>query len=268
MSIKKNNLKVACIQTVAGSNFVQNLERAIALAYESEQAKVDLIAFPEMFLYRGSPDLYPEIAHESNRVIHKFPHIAKLSGVSILLGSILEKSSQPKKYHNTSFFISRSGAILSKYRKIHLFDVKTPNKTTVQESKWIAPGRSIVLSDDEGIRFGLSICFDLRFPNHYQALVRRGAQVIFVPSNFLRETGRAHWHALLRARAIENQAFVIAPAQAGANPDSGQKSFGHSMIVNPWGEVLAEAGGLRSEVVVANLDLNSQLVLRRSFPVI
>ncbi|MBI4388458.1 MAG: carbon-nitrogen hydrolase family protein [Candidatus Omnitrophica bacterium] len=261
-------IKVACIQMNATKNFGQNLDQAIRLARVAEHQGAQVIAFPEVFLYRGSPSQYKAIAQKSEKVIHKFQHIACLTRIPILLGSILERSNHPGKYFNTSLFISEHGQIIAKYRKKHLFDVKTPEKLSVSESKWMIPGKSLIIASLFGVKWGFSICNELRFPQDFRELANRGAEVIFVPSNFLYETGKAHWHILLRSRAIENQAFIVAPAQVGTHPALKHKSFGHSLIVDPWGKVLAEGSSSKSEVVLATLDFNILRQLRRNFPVL
>jgi deaminated glutathione amidase len=244
-----------------------NLKNAIALAHEAFHRGAEIIAFPEMFLYRGSPASYRDIAKKTENVIHKFQHIACLNKIGILLGSFLERSSRPKHYFNTSLFISPRGELAAKYRKIHLFDVETPKKTVVQESRHLLPGRSLACAEVSGVQFGFTICFDLRFPEQFRELARRGAEVIFVPSNFLYETGKAHWHVLLRARAIENQCLIVAPAQTGRNRHTGERSFGHSLLVGPWGDILAEGSGGKSEVVLAEIDMDFLRDLRKKFPV-
>ena len=261
-------IRMACVQMSANDDFEHNLHQAIALAHEAHQKGAELIAFPEMFLYRGSASCYPKTLKETEHVIHKFQHMACMGRVPILLGSILERSKQKSHYFNTSIFISDKGRLLSHYQKIHLFDVKTPGKRKFTESKYFLSGKSAPVVSHSGIRFGFSVCFDLRFPEQFRSLAMRGAQVIFVPSNFLQETGKAHWHVLLRARAIENQVFIVAPAQVGRNPETGHKSFGHSLIVDPWGKVLAEGSGDKPEIVIAELDLALIRKLRQDFHVL
>src|SRR3989338_11395245 len=260
-------MRVACVQLNAGEDFDRNLKQAIRLAREAHQKGAEFIAFPEMFLFRGSHSRYQEMAKKTESVIHKFQQMACVSRVPFLLGSILEKSPQSGRYFNTSLFISDHWHIIMRYRKIHLFDVKTPGKLKVRESRFFVAGKSLQTVSWSGIRFGFSICFDLRFPEQFRSLAQKGAEVIFVPSNFLHETGAAHWHILLRARAIENQAFVVAPAQVGIHPALLKKSFGHSLIVDPWGKILAEAGGSKPEVILADIDVKFARKLRRDFPV-
>ncbi len=259
-------IRMACIQMNATDDLERNLHEAIVLAHEAHHKGAQFIAYPEMFLYRGSASRYPKILKQTENVIHKFQHIACMSRVPILLGSILERSLRTGRYFNTSILISDQGKIISRYRKIHLFDVKTPGKNKFRESDYFLPGKSVVTAALFGTTFGLSVCFDLRFPGHFQALRRKAAEIIFVPSNFLNETGKVHWHTLLKARAIENQVFIVAPAQVGKNPVTKHESYGHSLIIDPWGKVLAEGSAHKNEIAFADLDLDFLRKLRRDFP--
>jgi len=221
-----------------------------------------------MFMFRGSPQKYKAMAAQSKHEIHKFRQMACLSRVPMLLGSLLEKARKPKKYYNTSLLISHEGKEIARYRKIHLFDVSTPNHQKIHESKDFLPGKQTVTASLLGTCFGLSVCYDLRFPEMFRQLVRKGAEVIFVPANFLHETGKAHWHTLLRARAIENQVYIVAPAQVGTHPATKQKSYGHSLIIDPWGSILAEGSGGVAEVISASLNFDALRRLRKQFPVL
>ncbi len=261
-------LTVGCVQINATSDFDRNLKKSIVLAHTAFHKGAQLIAFPEAFLHRGRPSSYKKVAEETDRVIHKFQHIACLSRTGILLGSILEKSAQRNRFYNTSLFISDHGRIAARYRKIHLFDVETPGRLSVRESKYILPGQSTAVMGWNGIKFGFSICYDLRFPEQFRRLVKQGAEVIFVPSNFLSETGKAHWHVLLRARAIENQVYIVAPAQVGLHLGLKHKAFGHSLIVDPWGKILAEGSGQREEAIIAEINIDYLKDLRKKFPVL
>lgn len=261
-------IKVACIQMGAGSDFNQNLKQSFKMAHLAVHKGAQMIAYPETFLHRGKSSSYRDIAEKTEHVIHKFQHMACMSRVPILLGSILEKSKKPGRYFSASLLISDKGRIIAKYRKIHLFDVKTPGRLNFRESEKIDSGSSVESASLFGIRFGFSICYDLRFPELFRKLALGGAEVVFVPANFVHETGKAHWHALLRSRAIENQIFIVAPAQIGKNPSTHVKSYGHSLIIDPWGKVLAEGSEGKPEVVVAEIDTARVQRLRREFPVL
>jgi len=261
-------IRIACIQLNATEDFEHNVAQSIKLAREARHQGAEIVAFPEMFLFRGNPSHFSKIATKTEQAIHKFQQIACIDRLPILFGSVLEKSKARGKYFNSSLLISSEGRIVAHYRKIHLFDVETPNHLKSQESQFILPGHSRVTGLLSGIHFGLTICYDLRFPDQFRKLAKKGAEVIFVPSNFLYETGKAHWHVLLRARAIENQAFIVAPAQVGTHPFLKHKSFGHSLIVDPWGRILAEGSGNKTEVVLSELDLKYSRDLRKKFPVL
>ena len=175
-----------------------------------------------------------------------------------------ERAALPGKVHNTLVALAPDGRLAARYRKIHLFDVDIPGGAQFQESATVAPGGDVVVLDTPVVKVGLSICYDLRFPELYRALERQGARVVVVPAAFTQHTGKDHWHALLRARAIENQVYVLAAGQFGQNADR-RVTYGHSMIVDPWGTILAEAPD-RECVIVAELDLAYQDKVRRELP--
>ena len=204
----------------------------------------------------------------SPKVILEFQRRARQSGCAFLLGSLIEASSRHRRqFYNTSILISEKGKVVGRYRKIHLFENDLPS-LRIREAKHIVPGKEVVFGKIWGIRSGLAICYDLRFPELFRKLVFQGCRIFFVPANFTYVTGEKHWEVLARARAIENLSFVIAPAQVGVHPESGIRSFGKSLILNPWGEVLAQGTTQREEVIYADLDLKFQEKLRRQFPVL
>lgn len=263
------NIRVACIQLDAGNDFERNFRQTASFIRRAARKHVSLVVFPETFLFRGSSTKLEEVARKTSAIIPEFQRLAKGNKIAVLLGSILEVSPVKNRYFNTSLFISEKGEIKAKYRKIHLFDVRTPKGARMKESEHIVAGKKIVSRSWRGIRVGFSICYDVRFPELFRALVKRGgAEVIFVPSNFLEETGEVHWHALLRARAIENQVFIVAPAQSGKNVSTGKRSFGHSLVIDPWGCILAEASGSGERILVADLDLSFLHRIRKNFPVV
>ena len=172
-----------------------------------------------------------------------------------------------ERCHNTSLLFGPNGGLVSTYRKVHLFDVDIPGGLTVKESDSIARGDSVVVADTELGRLGMSICYDLRFPEMYRAMVDRQVDMIAIPSAFTMTTGKDHWHALLRARAIETQCWVLAPAQWGIHDEAGKRhSYGHSMIIDPWGTVVAEKGDGEG-ICIAEIDLNYSSKVRQSIPV-
>jgi len=190
--------------------------------------------------------------------------LARTLGVTLLLGSLPERIPGDRRVHNTSVLLGPNGQTLAVYRKIHLFDIDLPGMEHLKESRLVAPGRDVVAVDTPFGRVGLTICCDLRFPELYRRLSRAGARVLAVPSAFTDRTGRAHWEPLLRARAIENLAYVVAPAQIGVH-GRGRASHGHALIADPWGTVLAQVPD-EEGVAVAELDFARQDVLRRQLP--
>lgn len=268
---KPRIFQAACIQVNAGKDWQANIDRITRkLIPEALQSKPDLIALPEMFLYRGRSGQLSQLAQTaSEQILSELQKIAKLNRVGILAGSLPEASRIKAKYYNSSYFIDEKGKILSKYRKVHLFDIDLPGKVSLKESRHVLPGKSAVSFKWKGIHWGQSICYDLRFAEYYRCLAAAGCRVIFVPANFTYETGKAHWETLLKARAIENQLFIVAPNQGGSNSETGVKSFGRTMIISPWGDILAQTGRSQGEqIVVAKLDLARQDDLRRQFPVL
>ena len=185
-------------------------------------------------------------------------------GVHVLIGSMVLASDDTPKAVNRSLLLAPDGAVAAQYDKIHMFDVTLANGETHAESANYQPGNTLSLADIGGMKLGLSICYDVRFPTLYRRLAQAGADIISVPSAFTRPTGKAHWHILLRARAIETGCFIIAPAQVGAH-ENGRETYGHSLIVDPWGHVLAEAGD-DDDMILANLDASLVEKARAQIP--
>jgi predicted amidohydrolase len=190
--------------------------------------------------------------------------LARRHGVTLLLGSLPEAIPGQARVYNTSVVLGPDGARLACYRKMHLFDIDIPGMPLLKESKAVAPGTELVVCETPQGPLGLSICYDLRFPELFRELARRGARLLAVPSAFTDRTGKDHWEVLLRARAIENLAYVVAPAQVGAH-DRGRASHGHAMIVDPWGSILAQLADGEG-VAVAEIDPERQERLRRELP--
>ena len=190
--------------------------------------------------------------------------LAKRKKVFILLGSICEKTGQKNKAYNTSVLVDDKGHIAAKYRKMHLFNAII-GKKRAQESKWFLPGKGLVSANVKGFKIGMSICYDLRFPAMYQKYSKEGCCVFTAPSSFTKKTGKAHWEILLRARATENFCYVLAPNQTGIG-GRGIASFGNSMIIDPWGDVLARASAGKEEVIYANIKKEKMLFSRRRLP--
>jgi len=260
-------LRIACIQNSAGLNLSENISRLQPLIQKALQKKPDIIAFPENFLWRGPRRELVKTAAAGKAVVHTFQEIAAETKTAFLLGSVAEAPDANGRCYNTSLLIDRAGKIRARYRKIHLFDAALNQDVTVKESRSTRAGTQIVTVDFEGVRLGFSICYDLRFPELFRCLAVRGCQVIFVPANFTFMTGQAHWETLLRARAIENQVFVVAPAQSGMGSNR-IRSFGSSRIIDPWGTILAGAPADGQAVIAADLSLAFQRDLRRRLPVL
>ncbi|TAK00732.1 MAG: carbon-nitrogen hydrolase family protein [Chloroflexota bacterium] len=257
-------LRVALVQTDAGSDPAANVARAVALADAAAEAGARLVALPEYLQFRGSDDGFRSSARPiPGPFSDAFAAVAKRHACWILAGSLAETSGDPAQPHNTSVLLGPDGTIRARYRKLHLFDVSVDDGPVDLESARVAPGDEVVVADVEGVGLGLTICYDLRFPELYRTLTLAGAEVLAVPSNFTERTGRDHWEVLLRARAIENGAWVIAPSQIGGPP--GQPAFGRSMVIDPWGIVVAQAPD-RESIVHAVIDTDRVAAVRRQIP--
>ncbi|MGE0210983.1 MAG: carbon-nitrogen hydrolase family protein [Parvibaculaceae bacterium] len=262
----RHRIKAACIQNCATPDVQENIAVCMRLVQEAAAAGATLIALPEYFSglhtegFRIIPVAFPEREHP---VLPAFAEAARRLKVSILLGSLGVKAADGRTF-NRSYLLARDGTVVARYDKIHMFDVDLGEGTVVRESATIAPGGEAVVAEAEGISLGLSICYDLRFAHLYRALAHDGADVLAVPAAFTRITGQAHWHVLNRARAIENGAFVLAPCQFGTLA-GGAECYGHSLIIDPWGRVLAD-GGEEEGFIVAELDLAEVEAARARIP--
>jgi predicted amidohydrolase len=249
-------VRVAAVQLASGPEPEENVERATVLVRRAANEGASYIQLPEYFNYRGPTSRYPSVAESiPGATTVRFAALARELGITLHVGSLFERAPALEKSFNTSVVIAPSGDIVATYRKVHLFDVNVPGGIEHQESKNIAPGDRLVVTDVEGFSLGMSVCFDVRFPELYRSLCLKGATVLAVPSSFAVATGRVHWATLLRARAIENEAYVIAAAQAGTTSE-GVSSYGHSMIIDPWGEVLGESSIDGEDVLHAVIDLD------------
>ena len=265
-SVPGRRLRIALVQLDASSDVGANIARAAALAEEAARGGARLVALPEYLQYRGPDDGFRASARPIPGVHSEaFSDVARRTGAWILAGSIAEASGDADRPYNTSILIAPDGSIAARYRKIHLFDVAVERGPVDTESARVSPGDRPVVADVEGVRLGLTICYDLRFPELYRALALAGAEVLTVPANFMERTGRDHWEVLLRARAIENAAYVLAPSQIGGPP--GYPAFGRSMVIDPWGTVVAQAPDAVA-IVQAELDLDRVAAVRRQIPVL
>ena len=243
----------------------ENLRQAEALGDEAVAGGADLVAYPEnMAFLRVSPRPIPRPEGLEGAILTRLRGWARRWRRFLLAGSIPEAIPGDRRVHNTSVLVGPDGAVAAVYRKLHLFDVRLPGRATHHESLLVAPGTRPVVAQTSLCTLGLSICYDLRFPELYRRLVRAGAQVLLVPSAFTAHTGAAHWNVLLRARAIENQCYVVAPAQWGRHGGD-RLSYGHTCVIDPWGAVVASrARGIG--VVLAEIDLAAVARTRREMP--
>ena len=257
-------LTAAAIQMSSTPHKDENLETAERLIRAASSAGAELVALPELWSCHGLEKVYRENAEPIPGPTTDFlGGLARELGLYLLGGSILETDPHSTKLHNTSTFFGPDGEMSAVYRKIHLFDVKAPDREYL-ESETIAPGTEIVTAKAGAAKLGLSVCYDIRFPELYRLLALRGAEVFAVPAAFTLQTGKDHWEVLLRVRAIENQAFVIAPAQWGQKAD-GRWTYGRSMVVDPWGTVLATCPDCDG-YALATLDLDYLDRFREEFP--
>ena len=257
-------LPVALVQLDAGSDPDVNVGRAADLAEGAAAHGARLITLPEYLQFRGSDDGFRSSARPiPGPFTEPFADVARRHGVWVLVGSLAEASGDAERPFNTSVLIGPDGAIAARYRKVHLFDVAVEAGPVDTESARVKPGDELVAADVEGVRVGMSICYDLRFPELYRGLALAGAELFTVPANFTERTGRDHWEVLLRARAIENAAYVLAPSQIGGPP--GQPAYGRSMVIDPWGTVIAQAPD-RVAIVRAELDIDRVAAIRRQIP--
>jgi predicted amidohydrolase len=246
---------VAAVQLSSGTDVTSNVETAIGLIHEAADRGATYVQLPEYFNYLGPARGQPSVAESvPGPTLAKMMDVAKQRHVNVHIGSLLEKSPDATKSFNTSVLIDGGGNIKATYQKIHLFDIDVPDAATQKESDAIVAGQEMVIAHLPDFQLGMTICFDLRFPELYRMLALNGATVLAVPAAFNATTGRVHWEVLVRARAIENHAFVIAAAQVGTT-DEGIATHGHSMIVGPWGDVLVESKKDGPDVIVATIDL-------------
>ncbi len=260
--------RLACVQVNAGGDMAANLDAAAGLAREARDGGAQLISFPENVAFMAPDGIG---VREAGRAEADHPGLAAFRALAreldawLLVGSLgITTDDGEGRVANRSFLLNANGETAATYDKIHMFDVTLAGGESYRESATFLAGGRAVLAETPMGALGLTICYDLRFPYLYRALAKAGAQLIAVPSAFTEATGRAHWHTLLRARAIETGCFVFAPAQCGTHP-RGRKTFGHSLIVDPWGAVIAEAG-IEPGVISAEIDLAKVIQARGQVP--
>jgi len=260
-------VRVALVQMTSTADLSANLESARRAVISAVEQGAEFIALPENFAFlrrEGNP--IPCAQGLDGEIVGSVRELARQHRVPILAGTFAEAIEADERAYNTSVLISATGAIEAVYRKIHLFDVDLTESGggVFVESSFIAPGKDVVVASTDFGKIGLSVCYDLRFPELYREMAARGARWITVPSAFAPQTGKDHWEVLLRARAIENQAFVLAPAQCGRHSHD-RASYGHSLIIDPWGEILARAAD-EPAVIVADCDTAAMDRVRSSLP--
>lgn len=243
-----------------------SLAQGIALIREAKAKGADYVQTPEVtnMIQPNRKALFEQIASEEDDLsLRAYRELARELKIYLHIGSLALRAT-PERAVNRSFLIAPDGNILARYDKIHMFDIELDGGESYRESANYQPGETAVISDLPWGRIGLTICYDVRFPALYRALAEAGAAFIAVPSAFTVRTGEAHWHTLLRARAIENGCFVFAAAQAGKH-ESGRETYGHSLIIDPWGEILAE-GGVEPGVLLATIDPAKVTSVRKNIP--
>jgi deaminated glutathione amidase len=247
--------KVGVVQMTSTADVEANLAAVERLVGDAVEDGARLVVIPECFAYLGpeagklelaetlppAGDAAAGSAADGGPILARMQRLARARAVQLVLGGFWEKGASPSKVRNACVLLGEDGAVRSVYRKIHLFDVDLPDGTKLEESATVEPGSELVVADTALGKLGLSVCYDLRFPELYRALVDQGATALAVPAAFTLTTGKDHWHVLLRARAIEAQSYVLAAAQTGHHFGQ-RRSYGHALICDPWGTVLAECG--------------------------
>ncbi len=259
----------AAIQMTSGDSIADNIAQAAPLIAEAAKRGATLVTLPENAFYmrREGTASITDVTLEAHAGILWSQAAAKEHGIWLLVGSVRTLDVGAAKAANRSVLIAPDGNIAATYDKIHLFDVTVPGGQSYRESSQALPGDEAVAVKTPFGMIGLSICYDVRFPNLYRALALAGAEILTVPSAFTRPTGKAHWHTLLKARAIENACYVMAPAQCGVHP-GGRETYGHSIIIDPWGTILAEMTEDKQGIIIAEIDTARVADIRAQLPVL
>jgi predicted amidohydrolase len=245
--------RAAVVQMTSGEDRERNLRVAEDLVRRAAHSQAQFVGLPENFSWMGAEKDKSQFVEDlEGSVLRRMSALARELGVYLLAGSIMERGAPDGRAYNTSVLLSAEGKRIAVYRKIHLFDVAIPDGATYHESKTIAPGTEPVVAQTPFGAIGLSVCYDLRFPELYRRLSASGAELLTVPAAFTLHTGKDHWEVLLRARAIENLSYVLAPAQYGRHNEK-RVTYGHAMIVDPWGAVIARASDGEG-IALADLD--------------
>lgn len=260
-------LRVACVQPTSTTSIERNIGLTVPMIEDAAAQGAQLVCLPEvvnLVQREKSMRLAEAFEQEEDPALAAYRDAATRLGVWIHAGSLVIRRPGEEKFANRGFLIDPTGEIQAQYDKIHMFDVDLKNNESYRESSAFAPGDKAVLAETPWGKLGMGICYDMRFPQLFRSLASAGASILTAPSCFTRPTGEAHWHTLLRARAIENGCFMIAAAQCGDHED-GRKTYGHSLIVDPWGIVIADAGP-EPGVIVADLDMARVAEVRSMVP--
>lgn len=263
-----NSTRIGIVQLCSHNDVVQNLQIVESLVADAVTQGAEVVFLPEAFAYIGADEGQIPLAEtftSPGPILSSCVNLAHTHGVHLIAGGFPEKATSDRIY-NTCFHVSPAGDIQARYRKIHLFDVDLEDGTKLQESRTTAPGQQLITTELPFGILGLSVCYDLRFPRLYQSLIDAGAVAVTVPAAFTAYTGQAHWHVLLRARAIECQAYFIAPAQVGDHGYPGRQSFGHALVVDPWGTIVAECSTDEPSVAVAEINPSEVSRIRSQLP--
>ncbi|NND64885.1 MAG: carbon-nitrogen hydrolase family protein [Gammaproteobacteria bacterium] len=264
-----NDITVAAIQLRSSDDIKENIATVSALIRQANDQGAQFIATPEITsLVDCRPGMLAKKSchEEDDQALAAFSQLAAELKIWLLIGSIPIRS-HSEKCVNRSFLLGPNGDIVARYDKIHLFDISLGENETYLESARYNPGDDAVIAQVDNLKLGMTVCYDVRFPHLFRDLSKAGAQLITVPAAFARTTGKLHWHVLMRARAIETSCFVIAPAQGGKHTD-GRETYGHSLIVDPWGQILAEAPGDEPGVIVSTLNLEQVDEVRQKMPML
>jgi predicted amidohydrolase len=260
-------MRVAVVQLSSQSDVNENLARVHALVTAAAKDGAELVALPENFAFMGEEEEKRKIAEKiggDGPISSALARAAREAKTFVVAGGMPEASADAARPFNTSVLVAPDGSVAATYRKVHLFDVDLADGTKLLESRATSAGSEPVVADVGSVKLGMTICYDVRFPELYRKLVDRGVRVVTVPAAFTLTTGKDHWHVLLRARAIENQVFVLAPAQHGTHA-RGRRTYGKSLVVDPWGDVLAQCGEGEG-YAIARLDFGAQDRVRASLP--
>ncbi len=259
-------IKLALCQMNVVDNKQSNLEKAASMIADSAEADADFIILPEMFMCPYSNDKFIEYAEEENEspTLNIISELAADNETYILAGSVPERKSD--KIYNTSYLFDKNGRIMAKHRKMHLFDIDVKDKITFKESDVLTAGNEFTLAETEFGKIGIGICYDVRFVEIARIMAEKGAQILFYPGAFNMTTGPAHWELLFRSRALDNQVFCVGVAPA-LNRNASYHSYGHSIVTNPWGEVVSQAGE-KEDLIICEIDLSEIKKVREEIPIL